>query len=63
LRTATGGVATCRRGEWTRGGLSHQKEGHRGVQRDGVEDGTLRHDSLYTYLQWTVRRFWAVSGP
>ncbi len=24
---------------------------------------TLRHDSLYTYLQWTVRRFWAVSGP
>jgi len=39
LRTATGGVATCRRGEWTRGGLSHQKEGHRGVQRDGVEDG------------------------
>jgi len=29
----------------------------------GVLGLTLRHDSLYTYLQWTVRRFWAVSGP
>ncbi len=29
----------------------------------GGGGGTLRHDSLYTYLQWTVRRFWAVSGP
>ncbi len=24
---------------------------------------TLRHDSLYTCLQWTVGRFWAASGP
>jgi len=49
-------------------GVSAPERVGRGPARDGADRAhalriTLRHDSLYTYLQWTVRRFWAVSGP